>query len=139
LDIHKSKLVVAKWHSINAKRTYTWLDFSTNSSNISCQNYFWKENLILDINVKPTTSTKYIQQIELFLIVKRPRSSRNSFYGTTSFLNESFMKQNLNIAPLNIFALFFDGHLSSVTFNTLFFFFSNLFAIKMCSTSTIFF
>ncbi len=67
---------------------------------------------------------------KLFLIINRPRYSKNSFYDTSFFLKISLIEKNLEIDLLNEFFLFFEGCLFSVFFNSMFTSSSNICAIK---------
>jgi hypothetical protein len=53
------------------------------------------------------------------LIIKRPKSSKNSSKNTSSFLKVFLIGKNLEIDPPNAFVFFFDGYLSSIIFNKL--------------------
>jgi hypothetical protein len=54
------------------------------------------------------------------LIINKPRSSKNSFCDTSSFLKVFLIGKNSEIDPPNAFVLFVDGYLSSILFNKLF-------------------
>jgi hypothetical protein len=42
-DIHKSKLVIAKWHFAKVGETYNWLDFSTKPNKYSREMFFGRK------------------------------------------------------------------------------------------------
>jgi len=100
---------------------------------MSCENYLLERKF----NFGQIHKTKCLGQIlstnwisKLFLTTNKPRSSNFFFYVTSSFLKESLTKIILEIDPQKGFALFFNGCLSSIPFNILFTYSSNLCAIK---------
>ncbi len=138
MNIQKSKLVVVEKKFANAGRTYCWIVFSTNPSNISCENCLLERKF----NFGQKRKIKCFSHIlstncigKLFLTIKKCQSSKNVFYGTSFFFREYLTKKNLEITKHN--RVFFTNYLSSLLFNN--FFFSNIFAIITCSASTCFF
>jgi hypothetical protein len=142
LDIHKSKLVVVEWHSANAGKTYILLAFSTNLGNISCQNCLLERKF----NFGHKHRTNHLNQIfstneivKLFLIIKRPRSFKNSFYETSSSFDKIFHRKKTSKLPQHTYLLFFLMVVFLLVIsNTLFTSSTNLFVIIMCSASTCF-
>jgi hypothetical protein len=88
-DIHKSKLVIAKWNFIKVGKTYYYFSFPIKPINNSWKNYVLegKKSLghkwILNcFNQILSTTCKQ----RWFLILKNPRSSKNCFGCGSSFL-----------------------------------------------------
>jgi len=119
LDIHKSKLVVAKLQSSNKGKTYVSLVFSTNSNKTVFENNFWEWNCTWRHNC----NTKHFNHTlstnckgKWFFTIKSPRFFTNIFCSTSSFLKGSFEAKNSNMEELEIRGLFFANWLSTFSF-----------------------
>ncbi len=95
MDIHKSKLAIAKWHYFNVGRTCNCFIFSISPNNISCENFLLERtfNFELEHKINHFSHTFWKLIDKLFFTIKRPRSSR-SFLCVTSFFLERILHSN---------------------------------------------
>ncbi len=70
------------------------------------------------------------------MTIKRPKSSKIYFCGTSFLLKESLTKKNLEINPPDTIVLFFGGFFSFLPFNKKITFSSKKITITMCFAST---
>jgi len=108
-DIHKSKLV-ANIQSTNFGKAYSYFVFSTNLGKISWEFFFLRGKTIQGHKCK----TKHLNETHIrnsndnwFFIIRRPKSCKNYFCCSSSFLKGFLTTKNLYIALLDTLGYLF--------------------------------